>query len=142
MILTYAYWQRKFGGDSGVIGRNLMVEGKPHNIIGVMPQNFRFLDFDASVLIPYQVNRGEVFIGNFAHQAVARLKPGVTLEQANADVARMIPLAIEKFPLPPGFTRKMIEESGNLVLYAETGIVARTKTKTLRTTLRHETSDF
>ena len=45
------------------------------------------------------------FVGNFSYQAVARLKPGITVEQANADVARMLPLIPEAFPLPPGFTR-------------------------------------
>jgi putative ABC transport system permease protein len=111
VILTYAYWQRRFGGEAGVIGGNLIVEGRPRNIIGVMPQDFRFLNSHPSLLIPYQLNRSEVFVGNFSHQAVARLKPGVSLEQANADVARMMPITMEKFPMPPGFTLKMVEEA-------------------------------
>jgi predicted permease len=51
-----------------------------------------------------------VFVGNFSYQGVARLKPGATIEQANADVARMLPLTIERFRLPPGFTKQMFEE--------------------------------
>jgi putative ABC transport system permease protein len=46
-----------------------------------------------------------VFVGNFSVQGIARLKPDVTVEQANTDVARMIPIAMERFPLPPGFTK-------------------------------------
>ncbi|HYK91858.1 MAG TPA: ABC transporter permease [Acidobacteriota bacterium] len=111
VILTYAYWQRKFGGDPGVIGRKLVIDGKPRDVIGVLPQSFRFLRANPLLYFPMQLNRSEVFVGNFSYQAIARLKPGITLEQANADVARMIPLALKKFPLPPGFTLKMLEEA-------------------------------
>ena len=51
-----------------------------------------------------------MFVGNFSYEGVARLKPGVTIAQANADVARMIPLVAQRFPLPPGFTKQMFEE--------------------------------
>ena len=86
-ILTYAYWQRKFGGDRGVIGRRLIVDGRPREVIGVLPQSFRFLRSDPALLLPLQFNRAEIFIGNFSYQGLARLKPGVTIEQANADIA-------------------------------------------------------
>ncbi|MBZ5553245.1 MAG: ABC transporter permease [Acidobacteriia bacterium] len=111
VLLTYPYWQRKFGGDRGVIGRGIVIEGRPHEVIGVLPPGFRFLRSHPSVILAYRLNRSEVFVGNFSHQAIARLKPGVTLEQANADVARMIPLTLQKFPLPPGFSMKMVEEA-------------------------------
>ena len=47
---------------------------------------------------------------NFSYRGVARLKPGMTLEQANADVARLIPVIPDRFPMPPGFTRKMLDD--------------------------------
>jgi len=112
VILTYDYWQRRFGGDPAVIGRKLIADGRPRDIIGVMPQAYRFLRTRPSLLLPLRINRGEVFIGNFSYQAVARLKPGITLEQANADVERMIPLVLKKFPLPPGFSEEMLEKAG------------------------------
>ncbi|MBZ5536319.1 MAG: ABC transporter permease [Acidobacteriia bacterium] len=111
VLLTYPYWQRKFGGDRSVIGRGIIIEGRPHEVIGVLPQSFRFLRSRPSLILAYRLNRSEVFVGNFSHYAIARLKPGVTLEQANADVARMIPLTLQKFPLPPGFSMKMVEEA-------------------------------
>ena len=111
IILTYPYWQRKFGGAPDIVGQHLVVEGRPREIIGVLPRSFRFLNEDPSILTPFRLDRSEVFVGNFSYQAVARLKPGVSLEQANADVARMIPLAVESFPLPPGFTREMLDEA-------------------------------
>ncbi len=111
IILTYPYWQRKFGGAPDIVGQHLVVEGRPREIIGVLPRSFRFLNEDPSILTPFRLDRSEIFVGNFSYQAVARLKPGVSLEQANADVARMIPLAVESFPLPPGFTPEMLDEA-------------------------------
>jgi putative ABC transport system permease protein len=110
VLLTHAYWQRKFGGDQGVLGRSLIVDGKPREIIGVLPATFTFLGSTPQILVPFQFDRTKVFVGNFSYQAVARLKPGATIEQANADIARMLPLVVERFPMPSGFTRQMFDE--------------------------------
>ncbi len=111
MILTYGYWQRKFGADPSVIGRRIVADGKATEIIGVMPQNFRFLDEKRDILFPLQFERAKVVLGNFSYQSVARLKPGISLAQAKADVARMIPLVNAKFPPPPGYTVKQLEDA-------------------------------
>jgi predicted permease len=111
VMLSYGYWQRKFGGDPRVIGRLLTVDGEAWEIIGVLPAGFRFLDTDPQLLMPFRFNRAEIFVGQFSYQGVARLKPGVSLEQANADIARVLPLVVERFPLPPGFSRDMLEEA-------------------------------
>jgi len=108
-ILTYAYWQRKFGGDRAIVGRLLVVDGRPREVIGILPDGFDFFGSRAAMLLPMRLDPAEVFVGNFAHRGVARLKPGVTAAQANADIARMIPLVLERFPLPPGFTRDMVD---------------------------------
>jgi predicted permease len=110
VMLAYAYWQRKFGSDPGVIGRSMVVDGKPCEIIGVLPASFRFLNENPQLLLPLRFNRAEVRLGQFSYRGIARLKPGVTIEQANADIARLIPLLIERFPLPPGFRREMFEQ--------------------------------
>ncbi|MGB2715482.1 MAG: ABC transporter permease [Vicinamibacterales bacterium] len=109
-MLAYAYWQRKFGSDPNVVGRQIVVDGKPREIIGVLPAQFRFLNQNPQLLLPFRFNRAEIFLGNFSYQGVARLKIGITIEQANADVARMIPHLIEKFPLPPGFQKEMFND--------------------------------
>ncbi len=111
VMLSYAFWQRKFGGDPGIIGRALVCDGKPREIIGVLPKDFRFLRTNPLLFFPFQLERNKLFVGNFSYQGLARLKPGVTLEQADADVARMIPLTLKKFPMPPGFTLKMMEDA-------------------------------
>ena len=110
-MLMYGYWQLRFGGDRSVIGRRLMLDGVAHEIIGVMPERFHFLDFKPSLIIPMRLDRAKTFLGGFSNQGLARLKPGVTIAQASADVSRMIPIAMQAFPPFPGFSRKLFEDA-------------------------------
>jgi putative ABC transport system permease protein len=112
VILGHAYWQRKFGSDPSAVGKSIVVDGRPREIIGVLPADFVFLDQNPQLILPFRFNRAELHVGNFSYQGVARLKPGVTIEQANADVARLIPVIPDRFPMPPGFTRKMFDDAG------------------------------
>ena len=98
VMLTYGYWQRRFGGDKSVIGRSLNVDSKPRTVIGVMPRDFRFMNSHAELILPQQFDRNKVFLGNFSFQGIARLKPGVTLQQANADVGRMLGIWLKAWP--------------------------------------------
>jgi putative ABC transport system permease protein len=111
LLISHAYWQRKFGGDPSAVGRTLTVDGRAHEVIGVLPAHFRFLDRNPQILLPFRFNRAEVHVGNFSYMGIARLKPGATIEQANADVARMIPMTVERFRLPPGFSRQMFDDA-------------------------------
>jgi putative ABC transport system permease protein len=111
VMLSHGYWQRRFGGDPTVIGRRLMVDGEAREVIGVLPPDFRFLNQHPALVLPLQLNRAEVFIGNFSYQAIARLKPGVTIPQANADVERMLTMMLRKFPPAPGISLKMFEDA-------------------------------
>ena len=110
VILTYGYWQRRFGGDKSVIGRAISVDSRPHNVIGVMPAAFGFED-DPELLLPLRFDRAKVVLGNFSYQGIARLKPGVTLQQAGADVARMLGIWMAAWPPPPGFSRALFENA-------------------------------
>ena len=109
VILGYGYWQRRFGGDTSVLGRQIVLDGRASEIVGVLPARFRFLDRTADLFLPMQRDRSKVFLGNFSFQSLARLKPGVTVEQANADLARLVPIAIRSFPPFPGYSAKMFE---------------------------------
>ena len=112
VLISYGYWHQKFGGDSTVIGRSITADGKPRQIIGVLPQGFHFLDEkDAAIIAPFKWDRSKTKLGNFSYRALARLKPGVTMEQASADVARMLPIAIRSFPTPEGFSIKLFEQA-------------------------------
>ena len=110
-ILSYSYWQRKFGGSPSAIGRNLHVDGRLCEIIGVMPASFRLLDERADIFQPFRLDRGKTTLGNYSYNGIARLKPGVTLREANADVGRMIPIELTKFPPPAGFSAKLFEQA-------------------------------
>jgi len=111
VVLTAGYWQSKFGGDRSVIGRTLMLDSRPREIIGVLPDTFRFLDRRVSLVVPYRLDRSKVFLGQFSYNGMARLKPGVTIAQASADVERLIPISLTRFPPFPGGNVKMFEEA-------------------------------
>ncbi len=111
VMLTYGYWQRRFGGNPAVVGRSLDVDSRPRTVIGVMPRDFRFLNSKMDLILPERFDRSKIFLGNFSYQGIARLKPGVTLEQANADVARMIPIWLRAWPPAPGFSRTLFENA-------------------------------
>jgi len=102
VVLTYGYWQQKFGGDPGVVGRSITVDGAPHQVVGVMRRDFRFLGTTAAMLVPLAFNRSAITIQDFSYRGIARLEDGMSVEQANADVGRMIGLVPGKFPPSPG----------------------------------------
>jgi predicted permease len=112
VILMYGYWQRKFGGNEGVLRQTVKLDGKATQIIGVMPKDFHLLGSeDPAMIVPFQFDRNKTFLGNFSYSMVGRLKPGVNIEQASADVARMIPIVAQTFAAPPGFSVKMFEDA-------------------------------
>src|SRR5580698_2086071 len=112
VLLSYGYWRQKFGGATSVIGKSITVDGKPRVMIGVLPQGFHFLDYeDVSLVVPFKWDRSKTKLGNFSYEAMARLKPGVTMAQASADVARMLPIVNRSFPAPEGFSAKLFEQA-------------------------------
>jgi predicted permease len=112
VMLTYGYWRRTFGGSRSVVGKTIDIDGKPHSIIGVLPQRFRFLDESfLAMFLPIKLDRAKTYLGDFDYGGVARLKPGVTLAEANADVARMIPIALRTFPPFPGFSIELFKQA-------------------------------
>ena len=105
VILSYAYWRQKFGGASSVIGGSITMDGTARQIIGVLPRDFHFLDYnDAALIVPFQWDRSKTKLGNFSFRGIARLKPGVTLNQASTDMARLLPITFRSFPAPDGFS--------------------------------------
>jgi predicted permease len=113
VILSYGFWRSKFGGDRSAVGRTIMVDGKPRQIIGVMPQRFRFLmeQDEPQMFLPLQLDREKTFLGEFSYIAIARLKPGATIAQTSADVSRMLPIVLQSFPPPPGFSLNLFVEA-------------------------------
>jgi predicted permease len=108
-MVAYGFWRDKFGADASMIGRNIIIDGLPRQVIGVLPRNFWFMDSKAAVVLPLQFDRNKTFLGNFMYSGIARLKPGVLLAQASADCARLIPAALRSFPPFPGLSLASIE---------------------------------
>ena len=107
VVLSYAYWQRHFGGAGSAIGRNLTVDSRPREIVGVMPRGFRIADTEFDLLAPFQFDRNRSILAGFGLEGIARLKPGFTLAQANADVARLIPIWMDSWTNGPGTNGKI-----------------------------------
>ena len=102
VMLSYGYWQRRFGADRAVVGRSVLVGARPREIIGVMPPGFRFLDTDFDLIVPLAFDRGKVILAGFGYHGIARLKPGIAMAQANADMARMLPIWMDSWSNGPG----------------------------------------
>jgi predicted permease len=101
VMLSYGYWQRRFGGDRFVISRTIVIDSEPRTIVGVMPRGFRVVDHDFDFLVPYAFDRNRQTLGDFGLQGIGRLKPGVTIPQANTDIARLIPVWMHSFSNGP-----------------------------------------
>jgi putative ABC transport system permease protein len=88
-VLSYSLWQRRFAGDRNVIGRSIAVDGKSLEVIGVMRGDFHFPDADTELFLPLTIspelltedNRGSHYLS-----VIARLRPGASIERAQADV--------------------------------------------------------
>jgi putative ABC transport system permease protein len=94
VILSYGLWQRGYGGQPGVIGQTINLDRKPYTIVGVMPRNFVFplpgmaQGVAADLWVPLGLTKEEMedYGDNFSYSVVARLKPGIGMGQANADL--------------------------------------------------------
>jgi predicted permease len=110
-MLGYGYWQRKFAGDRGTIGKSVRMEGESTEIIGILPKDFRLGSRDISIVLPFRFNRASLKLGNFSFETIGRMKPGVTVSQATADITRLIPVVFAKFPPPSGASLAMFESA-------------------------------
>jgi predicted permease len=87
-VLGYKFWQQQFGGDSSVLKRKLILNGKSRTVIGVMPQ--RFMWRGADVYLPDVFHRGQDLEGDRDVHLMGRLKPGVSVAQATADLSAVV----------------------------------------------------
>ncbi|HET9533131.1 MAG TPA: ABC transporter permease, partial [Blastocatellia bacterium] len=86
VILSHGLWQRRFGGDPAILGQQVSMNGANRTVIGIMPPQFAFPRKDTEVWVPLAINQNlKNARGAFFLKAVGRLKPDVSLEQAQAD---------------------------------------------------------
>ena len=101
-VLSEQLWARRFSGNPGVLGQTLDVDGQPHTIIGVAPAGFRGLSGRAEFWIPIMSRPAEEVNQAWSHSfySVARLKPGVDVDQAKAEVSRLGAVVHRAWPHP------------------------------------------
>jgi predicted permease len=104
-LLSYSAWKKRFNGDSGILGKKILLDRNPYVVIGVMPRNFEF------PLVPGRLNQSELWVpfhftkedlttgsANWSYRIVGRLKPGVTTPQALEDATRVANETVRNYP--------------------------------------------
>jgi predicted permease len=116
VVLSYGVWMRRFGGDPAVIGKTISLSGDPHVVIGIIGRSFDVAEFGPApdVWIPFQLDPNSTDQGHY-FIAAGRLKPGVTLQQAQAQLQVSAAVYRQKFPnaLGPnnGFSVQLFQET-------------------------------
>ena len=109
VLIDEGMWRARFGADPNVVGRTLDVNGVSREIVGVMPARFRFPSAATQLWIPLQLDPVNPPPAAFAFTAVARLRPGVTVADAEHDIAAVLPHAAEVVPVfVPGISTQQI----------------------------------
>ncbi len=104
VVLSHALWQRRYGGRDDAIGRTVLMNGRSMQIIGVMPDGFAFPTRETLFWVPtgatdqQRTSRGSLWL-----QVIGRMKPGVSIEQAQADLERVSAGLLQQFPNRKGY---------------------------------------
>jgi len=125
VILGHHLWQELFGGEEAAVGRELRVEGVPHTVVGVLPEDFRFPGWDAEVWVPLAFGpraRSDAARHSNNLDMIARLAPGATVEQAreqvdalNAAVTDRLPAQMREMVVASGFHTEVLRLRDELV---------------------------
>lgn len=100
IVLSHNLWENRFGGDPRVLGKKVLLDGSPYEVIGVMPADFNFPSRDVLLWGPLQLGPGdfEDRNNNYLH-VVARLKQGVSLDQARAEMTGIAGRLEREYPV-------------------------------------------
>jgi predicted permease len=108
VILTDALWRARFAADRSVVGRRIRVNGSAREVVGVLPADFELPRRDVALLIPFAFTPAQVSDeerGNEFSQMIARLAPGATVSQANAQMAAIVTRLLDRVPARAAFMR-------------------------------------
>ncbi len=108
-ILTYNLWNSRFAADRSIVGRPIRLGGEPYQVVGVLPVDLELPSRDISVLVPFAFTPEQMSDqgrGNEFSQMIARLKPGATIEQANAQMKTIVDRVLERLPQRQVFARR------------------------------------
>ncbi len=103
VMLSHSLWQKRYGGEANIVGRQLLLSGEKYTVVGVMPAGFQFLDSKVGLFVPIAFTAEELASrGRHYLEVVARLKPGVTVAQADAEVKTIHQRIARDFPEQAG----------------------------------------
>lgn len=111
VLISEGLWRTRFGGSPDVIGKTLDVNDLQRQVIGVMPERFRFPNARTQIWLPLQLD--PLYSGGFRYPGIARIRPGVSIEDVNRDLATVLPRLSEELPnLAPGIpTSTLLEQA-------------------------------
>ena len=108
VILTYALWNTRFGGDRGIVGRDIRVNGEAYRVVGVLPADFELGSREVAMLMPFAFTPQQMSDsarGNEFSQMIARLRPGATIAQLNAQMKTIVDQNMERLPTRAQFAK-------------------------------------
>ncbi|HEV2856531.1 MAG TPA: ABC transporter permease [Thermoanaerobaculia bacterium] len=115
VVISHGLWRRRFGGDPKALDATLKIDGVPTRIVGVMPPDFRFPEAGTELWLPMTIDPAKLEAGDFNYEAIGRLRPGVTPDQAARDLSALVWRIPEEFP-GAQISRGMIESARLAVL--------------------------
>jgi putative ABC transport system permease protein len=99
VMLSHSLWQMRYGADPNILGRDILLNGVKYSVIGVLPARFQFLDKDTKLWVPAAFTKEELAQrGSHYLRVVGRLRPGVTMQEAGADIAAITQRIAREFP--------------------------------------------
>src|SRR5579885_703013 len=102
-VLSYAFWKRRFGADPAILGRKIQLNGELFEVIGVMPPDYQYPDAQFELWTPLYIPPDEIVHGmNSQYLCVARMKPGVSVGQVQAEFSRLMRRLSEEYPTAYG----------------------------------------
>ena len=133
VMLTHGAWQRLFGGDSGVVGGALILDGRPHTVVGVLPPDFDFLGPDLDIVtsadraIPssFPGVTGDLTQNRDVHiiSVIGRLRPGVSVEQAQAEMTTIMRRLEQEYPINTGLGARVVSLHEDVVAESRTALL-------------------
>jgi predicted permease len=121
LLLSYRLWQTQFGGDPAVVGRQVLIDAESYTVLGVMPREFRFPTSDAQYWTPLRFDEQAYADRNDNwHYGVGRLRAGVTLEQAQAEMDVLAARSKQQYP-------KENKDTGAVLVHLNDGVSAQAK---------------